>query len=197
MVSKRYLLAELFYFSVYPFPLAPVSWAFVLYSGSSCTHTIVEAIAVHSGQPPKSWAYFHLMKKRNHMTRSVWTNDSCTRIIKNELEQCSQLETRMPLENIWQRRVHSVLSLRRGVGDCWLLVSGGQRYCWTFYNVKDSTHNRMTWPKCQSCQGWGGSLVKETLSITFLAVLQTNTKNLSPENTSGRSEVGRAARGIS
>lgn len=63
------------------------------------------------------------------MTRSVWTNDSCTRIIKNELEQCSQLETRMPLENIWQRRVHSVLSLRRGVGDCWLLVSGGQRYC--------------------------------------------------------------------
>ena len=32
--------------------------------------------------------------------------------------------------------------------------------------------------------------MKETLDIMFLAMLQANTKNLSPENTSGKSEVG-------
>lgn len=89
---------------------------------------------------------------------------------------------------------------RRGVGDCWHLADAGQRCCWTSYSTQDSSSRQrmiLTWPQCQLCRGWGESLVKETLNIMFLAMLQTNTKNLSPENTSGKSEVERASRGTS
>lgn len=47
----------------------------------------MEITAVHSGQPPKLWACFLLMKRKKHMIRSVGETGSSTRIIANGLEQ--------------------------------------------------------------------------------------------------------------
>ena len=74
------------------------------HNGSSCTHAMVEITAVYTRGNHQVVSLFPFSEEEEEVIRSVCENDSSTRILKNGLERCSQPETVLPLESIWQCR---------------------------------------------------------------------------------------------